>query len=237
MDEDRIDAARFDSKKLTGKTMKQSAIFLDGEGDNYFSRNRAALDASRGASEILWLAQALSPFQDKIDSVLEIGCSNFAKLEQICRLLDAMGQGIDPSKQAVDEGNRRLSGKTARLQVGTASRLPFEESSFDFVYFGFCLYLLDRQDLFAAVAEADRVLKSGGFLAITDFDPIHRHKRPYRHKDGVFSFKQDYSKVFIESGLYYLVSKNSFSHRQLFFDADGDERVSTTLLFKEVDAY
>jgi ubiquinone/menaquinone biosynthesis C-methylase UbiE len=217
--------------------MDQSSIFLEGEGDNYFLRNKAALGVRSVASEIAWLGQALSPFKDKVNSVLEIGCSNGAKLEQICRLLDAKGQGIDPSKQAVDEGNHRLSGRGAQLHVGTASRLPFDGLSFDFVYFGFCLYLIDREDLFTALAEADRVLKFGGFLAITDFDPIHRHKRPYHHKDGVFSFKQDYSKVFTESGLYYLVSKNSFSHRQSFFDADGNERVSTTLLFKEVDAY
>ncbi len=217
--------------------MNQSAIFLGGEGDNYFRRNKAAIEVSSTASEIAWLGHALSPFKSKMSSVLEIGCSNGAKLEQICGLLDAKGQGIDPSKQAVDEGNQRLSGSRVHLHVGAASRLPFDRGTFDFVYFGFCLYLLDRQDLFAATAEADRVLKSGGFLAITDFDPIRRHKRPYHHKEGVFSFKQDYSRSFTESGLYYLVSKNSFSHRQLFFDVDGDERVSTTLLFKEFDAY
>jgi len=217
--------------------MNQSAVFLEGEGDNYFLRNKAALDLKSGAPEMNWLGQALTPFKGKINSILEIGCSNGAKLEQICGLLDAKGQGIDPSKQAVDEGNRRLSGKGVDLQVGTASRLSFDRGVFDFVYFGFCLYLLDRQDLFSAAAEADRVLKFGGFLAITDFDPIQRHKRAYHHKDGVFSYKQDYSEIFTGSGLYYLVAKNSFSHRQPFFDTDGNERVSTTLLFKEVDAY
>ena len=217
--------------------MNQSAIFLEGEGDNYFLRNKAALEVRSSASEITWLGHALSPFKSKVSSVLEIGCSNGAKLEQICGLLDAKGQGIDPSQRAVDEGNGRLSGSGVELHVGTASRLPFDRGAFDVVYFGVCFYLLDRQDLFAAMAEADRVLKSGGFLAITDFDPIHRHNRPYHHKDGVFSFKQDYSRIFIESGLYCLVSQNSFSHRQPFFDADGNERVSTTLLFKEVDAY
>ena len=114
---------------------------------------------------------------------------------------------------------------------------PLRPNPYDLVYFGFCLYLLDRRDLFSAIAEADRVLKNGGFVAITDFDPISQHKRPYHHKDSVFSFKQDYSKFFTGSGMYFLVSKSSFSHQQPFLDVDGDERLSTTLLFKEMDAY
>jgi ubiquinone/menaquinone biosynthesis C-methylase UbiE len=180
----------------------------------------------------------LAPFKDKIGSILEIGCSNGVNLERMCELLGATGRGIDPSELAVTEGNLKFaSGGRIQLHTGTASSLPFETQSFDFVFFGFCLYLLDRSEMFAAIAEADRVLKNGGFLAITDFDPIHRLKRPYHHKDGVFSFKQDYSELFTASGLYYLVGKISFSHRQQFFDVDGNERVSTSLLYKEIDAY
>ncbi len=82
--------------------MNQSAVFLEGEGDNYFLRNRAALEVRNVASEIEWLGQSLSPFKDKVNDILEIGCSNGAKLKQICGLLDAKGQGIDPSKQAVE---------------------------------------------------------------------------------------------------------------------------------------
>jgi SAM-dependent methyltransferase len=221
---------------------KQSATFLEGEGDNYFLRNKAALDSratsERGFFEIDWIAQTLVPFKHKISSILEIGSSNGVNLERMCDLLQAKGNGIDPSELAVKEGNLKFaSGGRIQLHAGTASSLPFETQSFDLVFFGFCLYLLDRSDLFFSIAEADRVLKNGGFLAITDFDPIHRHKRPYHHKDGVFSFKQDYSELFTASGIYYLLGKISFSHRQLFFDEDGNERVSTTLLFKEIDAY
>jgi len=147
--------------------------------------------------------------------------------------------GVDVSDEMIRIARERLRGVPnahAHLNDG-ADLAMFQDESFDFVYFGFCLYLLDRRDLFSAIAEADRVLKNGGFLAITDFDPIHRHKRPYHHKEGVFSFKQDYSRFFTESEMYYLVAKNSFSHRQPFFDEDGNERVSTTLLFKETDAY
>ena len=188
-------------------------------------------------SDIDWLMQELTPFREKIGSVAEIGCSSGYKLARICELIDAKGSGLDPSKLAVAEGNRKFGDERIQLHAGSASKLPFASQSFDLVYFGFCLYLLDRQDLLSAVAEADRVLKSGGFLAITDFDAIHRHKRPYHHKDGVFSYKQDYSQLFTASGMYFLVSKNSFSHHGASFDPDGDERVSTTLLFKEMDAY
>ena len=221
---------------------KQSSTFLEGEADNYFRRNKEALD-SRSASEggfreIDWLIQTLTPFKGQIESILEIGCSNGVNLDRMCRLLDARGDGIDPSTLAVTEGNLKFGGDgRVKLHTGTASSLPFDPQSFDLIYFGFCLYLLDRSDLFLAIAEADRVLKSGGFLAITDFDPIHQHKRPYHHKDGVFSFKQDYSRLFTASGAFYLAGKISFSHRQPFFDADGNERVSTILLFKEIDAY
>ena len=205
-----------------GRMPNQSDTFLEGEADNYFRRNKAALDSAAATlgkefSGTDWVHQALAPFKDKIHSVLEIGCSNGTQLERICALLDTKGSGIDPSRLAVAEGNRKYEGGKMQLHTGTASSLPFEPQSFDFVYFGFCLYLLDRQNLFSAIAEADRVLKTGGFLVITDFDPVRQHKRSYHHKEGVFSFKQDYSRVFTKSGMYYLVSKNSFSHRQSFF--------------------
>ena len=220
----------------------QSDMFLEGEGDNYFRRNKPTLDSvvtayGNETSEVDWLCRALTPFQEQIHSVLEIGCANGAKLERMCSALGAKGAGIDPSALAVADGNQRLQDGKIRLHTGTASSLPFEPQSFDFVYFGFCLYLLDRHDLFPAMSEADRVLKNGGFIAITDFDPIQQHKRPYHHKEGIFSYKQDYSKLLLGSGMYFLVSKTSFSHRWPYFDADGGERVSTSLLFKEIDAY
>ena len=86
-------------------------------------------------------------------------------------------------------------------------------------------------------AEADRTLKRGGFLGITDFDPPQRHKRAYHHRDGVFTYKQPYANLFSESGHYYLVSKHSFSHNTEHFTRDGDERISLTILYKELEPY
>lgn len=74
-------------------------------------------------------------------------------------------------------------------------------------------------------------------MVITDFDPGVLYKRAYSHREGVMSYKQDYSHFFIQIGLCYLAGKNCFSHRQSHFDEFPDERVSTTVLYKEVDPY
>lgn len=222
-------------------TTSQDDVFKNDEANHWYNRNKNHLDGQDGsgtpAYDVQLLSTWLAPLRSNIHRVLEIGCCNGKKLEALCRELEASGEGIEPSSQAVIDGNERMQGSPARLTCGTAETLPFESNSFDLVYFGFCLYLLDRSTLLQALSEADRVLRKGGFLAMTDFDPGVMHKRPYSHRSGVFSYKQDYSRPYTESGLYYLASKAAFSHRQNFFDPVVDERVSLSLLYKELDPY
>ena len=220
----------------------QNSIFKEGEADNWYFRNKEILDGigcseNKYSLDIENISKNLDPFKNGINHILEIGCSSGKKLETLCQRLDASGCGIEPSALAVEEGNSRMKSSHIQLVCGTADELPFESSSFDLVYFGFCLYLVDRKTLLKSLSEADRVLRAGGFLAITDFDPGRMYKRPYVHQEGLFSYKQDYSRFYTGSGLYYLVSKNSFSHRRDFFDHENDERISLSLLYKEIDPY
>ena len=216
--------------------MKQEEIFYDGEGNKWFERNKSSLNENKEKPlEINFIFQKLQDEQHNLKKILEIGCGNAVKLNSLCDHFQASGYGIDPSKDAIESGKQHYS--ELDLRVGDASVLPFEDSSFDFVFFGFCLYLVDRSSLFKAVAEADRVLKQGGFLAILDFDPNLRHKRPYHHKAGVFSYKTSYVDFFTAGGHYYLVAKESFSHAGNQFTRNSDERVSISLLYKEIDPY
>jgi ubiquinone/menaquinone biosynthesis C-methylase UbiE len=220
--------------------MNQNQIFMKGEGDAWFNRNHShiqTVEKIKQLPDVNYLISSLNPYRDRIDKVLEIGCSNGIKLEVICNSLDAIGTGIEPSTEAVNAGNNREKVSDITLHVGTGESLPFKEASFDLVYFAFCLYLFDRTTLMQSLAEADRVLKPGGFLVITDFDPGVRYKKTYSHFDGVFSYKQDYSSFYLQSGLYYLVGKHSFSHRVTNFDESQDERVSTLVLYKEIEPY
>lgn len=212
--------------------MRQSDIFLSGEGDNWFTRNQRAV-AEGKTPEIQTIVRALAGHPPS--SILEVGCSNGSKLAALCAHFAASGSGIDPSEIAIAEGAAKWPDLDVR--VGTAASLPFESEAFDLVYFGFCLYLVDRSEVFRAAAEADRVLRPGGFLAVLDFDPLLPHRRPYHHKAGVFSYKTDHARFFLGSGHYSLIAKDSFSHASASFTPNNDERISMSVLFKETDAY
>jgi ubiquinone/menaquinone biosynthesis C-methylase UbiE len=217
-------------------TIDGKSTFLSGEGDQWYLRNKVALDRFKPDLGTNLIIRVLGPIGNSISNILEIGCSNGIKVEFLANEFDAAGFGLDPSIMAVDEGNARVNSRNlnqVQLTVGTADDLPFEDLKFDLVVFGFCLYLVDRDKLSDAILEANRVLKKGGFLVITDFDPGSPTRVPYHHKDGVFSHKDDYSSYFLESGSYYLVAKESYSHSSEVFTVDTMERVSTTVLFKE----
>jgi len=211
---------------------EQKDAFLAGEGDAWYQRNRAKLDADspvRG-KPIGMLAAYLTTG----DAVLEIGCADGGNLAALVQRTGAQGYGIDPSDAAITAGRSRYP--ALQLQQGTADRLPFPDERFKLVWFGFCLYLVDRRRLMQAVAEADRVLVDGGFMAITDFDPPHPCRRPYHHRPGLFSWKLDYSRLFLANPAYVLVEKASYSHAAVCFHPDPGERIATWLLHKSLAA-
>jgi ubiquinone/menaquinone biosynthesis C-methylase UbiE len=222
-------------KKEKSSQINQSNVFLESEGDRWFERNKESLNLKSDYYETETIKRVLNNFKYNINNILEIGCGNAKKLSDLCTFFDAKGHGIDPSASALKNG--KIVNKNLNLKVSTAADIPYEVNSFDLVYFGFCLYLVDRNDILRAISEADRVLKSGGFLAILDFDPKKRHKRPYEHKSDLFSYKTSYADFFTASGHYYLVAKDSFSHATHHFTADSDERVSISILYKEPEAY
>jgi len=117
--------------------------------------------------------------------------------------------GIDPSQEAINFG--KVTFLDLDLRVGTAEALP-EDEKFDAVILGFCLYLCDRNHLSKIVSEVDRVLNDMGVLIIVDFDPAQPRRRKYRHHEGVWSYKMDYSKLFCAFPHFVLSDKHSMSH-------------------------
>ena len=208
----------------------QKEVFVLGEGDRYYERNRTKLDVLHGGSPDDAVVRAVTAISVEPRSILEIGCSNGWRLDVLRERYSAACAGIDPSRKAIEDGARSFPGLA--LRQGTADQLPYPDAGFDLVIFGFCLYLCDRRDLFRIAAEADRVLADEGHLVIFDFHPPFPYQKAYAHCPGVFSYKMDYTGLFTWHPAYTTV------HLELFADAPGkshlpDERMSVAVLRKD----
>lgn len=212
----------------------QRDVFAAQEGDGYFRRNRASLDKGSEIRDLVIHRIAHQLSATATSRVLEVGCATGANLAVMGGLRPIAGFGVDPSAAAVASGNVRYPALS--LTAATADRLPYEDASFDVVWFGFCLYLIDRALLHRVVAEADRVLKDGGTLAIHDFDPDAPTVRPYHHHPGLNSYKMDYARLFLADPAYVLAEKISFTHQSAHWSPDAQERVGLWICRKNTQA-
>ncbi len=181
----------------------------------------------------------LKVYPKSIKNIMEIGCCYGYNLNY---LIDRFGEkedihayGVDSSDKAIEYGRVKWNNcSNIHLSCSCSNSLPFGEDEFDIVMVGFCLYVTPREWIQDSVTEINRVLKRGGFLVITDFDTPLWYKRVNRHNDKMPVFKENYAKRFIDIG-YTLVEKVSYSHEHNTFARDIQERVSTQVLYKELE--
>lgn len=218
--------------------MKQKEIFLRSEGDAWFARNQQSVATRKLPDDDALLRELLDflPLNARGGlKVLEVGCGDGTRLAWLKNNLGAECYGIEPSAQAVAVA----CSKGINVQQGTAEVLPFDNQSFDIVIFGFCLYLCDREDLFRIASEADRVLRSPGWLMIMDFFSSTPRARTYHHRPGVQSYKMDYRTLFTWHPDYECMTHKVRHHVEANYTDAPDEWVAVSVLRKyqkELDA-
>jgi ubiquinone/menaquinone biosynthesis C-methylase UbiE len=210
----------------TNSSPFQRDIFLAEEADQWFERNKKALESDRRDS----VTDAVSSVGLRPKRILEIGCANGWRLDRLHRIYGAECVGIDPSGKAIAQGREEYAGLD--LRVGSADQIPCQEMGFDLVIFGFCFYLVDPVLHFRCVAEADRVLQDGGALVISDFlAPIPYHNI-YSHREGIRSFKLEFSRYFLAHPAYNLIHRAlDLSKTELF---NPDRREGVDILIKSL---
>lgn len=213
--------------------MKQKELFLQSEGDAWFQRTKTIVSRRILPDDDPVLREILDlPLADKEGSkplrVLEVGCGEGSRLAWLQTNMNMHCSGLEPSAHAVAVA--RAQGVDAHQ--GSADKLPFANNTFDIVIFGFCLYLCDRSDLFLIAAEADRVLRSPGWLIIMDFFSPTNRSRPYHHHPEVFSFKMDYRTLFTWHPNYEGMTHKVRHHLKQGYTDDQEEWLSISVIRK-----
>ena len=228
----KLGICRTQATASTDKLTKQKDVFLSSEGDCWHERNAQVLipeEFNKNDSILNFIAK-VAPMLPANSNLLEIGCGLGKRLKRINEKFGFQCHGIDPSRKSVEFAN--LMGVHATR--GTADRLPYPSSKFNIVIFGFCLYLCDRQDLFAIANEADRVLRSGGWLIIKDFTSEEPKSHNYAHNAKVFTYKMDYRKLFDWNPAYFCYHHEVSSHLENEFTDIQSESVATSILHKKL---
>jgi len=105
--------------------------------------------------------------------LLDVGCGFGGTIQSINAGHSDMyltGLNIDPRQlAAADAQTRATNGNYVDWVEGDACQLPFEDNSFDRVLAVECIFHFPSRERF--LAEAARVLKPGGYLAVSDFVP------------------------------------------------------------------
>ena len=133
--------------------------------DDWYERSKDVLGKNLHSGGIDLVGQIIKNIQFKPQRVLEIGCCNGWRLNNLKKEYGCDVAGIDPSPKAIEAAKLRI-GDT--VTVGTAQVLPWGDGTFDTVIFAYSLWMIEPSDLFRVAMEADRVLQLGGVLIIQD---------------------------------------------------------------------
>lgn len=208
------------------------------EANAWFERNKDAVNETNPSFGILYIADFIEKFSliypQAIKSILEVGASYGYNLNYLQSRFHFDCYGVEASDKAVEYGSNRYD-DSITLKQGLSSDIEFEDNCFDMIIVGFSLYTTPRDMVFESLCEFDRVLKHGGFLVITDFDTPVFCKRINKHNGDLPVYKQDYAKAMLGLGGYTLVEKHSWYHGGNTFNTDTQERVSTQILYKELE--
>lgn len=211
----------------------QKKKFLKSEGNEWFKRNQTAYHNYDFKKDNL--VRTISEIYKKkklnINStILEIGCGDGSRLEYLSKSLKIKKiYGIDPSKMAI----KKAICKGVLASIGTADHIPFKEKKFDIIIFGFCLYLIDDEDLFKVISEADRVLNQKGHIVIYDFYSKKTRYYPYKHCRGLKSRHMNYNNFFISHPSYRLVSERKYFYEKRKALNTKDTYISISVISKK----
>ena len=221
--------------------MIQDKIFETTEADNWFLRNKDSIVSQKADNDFISSIIDKISKKNEIKSVIELGASNGFRLNFLKKELPNCTEfvGVDISKEAVEDGRSRYGVEMHQAALDNFSL----DKKFDLVIVNFLYHWIDRENIFSAIANTDKLINDGGYLVLGDFLPDFPQKRKYHHlpEENVFTYKTDYSKAFESLNTYkelYRITRQYEDHKPEKINfADSDERCFCSVLRKDLYGY
>lgn len=213
--------------------MKQDEVFQQFEADNYFLRNQGK-SALEPKDDIVTYILDLYHLVNSNSSVLEVGAANGYRLAQLHQKTGCKVYGVEPSAVAVADAKQRFP--FIEFSCTTAAEMEFSQQ-FDILILHGVFCWIDRTTLLNSIFKIDQYLKYGGYLIVGDFQLPYFVKNKYHHLQNqqVFTYKQRYKELFLQTGGYLELCYLCYNHDQMmsFKDINLSNMFCVSLLRKE----
>lgn len=189
----------------------QEEYFSSVGGDRYFERN---INRQHLPFEVPGLSEKIRMWaagRSETGSLCVFGGASGVEAAYFSSVLENWKVvNVDISHAAIENGRKVFPELTHLVASLTEKNLVAKTGEFDCVVLAGILCWVDRSLLSRAIVNIDELVKPGGCLGIYDFMPPFPRKNALVHAENVYTFKQDYSKLFEELGVFRVISK-SFS--------------------------
>lgn len=147
--------------------------------ENYVLQNEYSYDdialLFSSTRQYIWKdIKPLLRFVKKNDNILDIGCGN-GRLYQLFQESSIHFSGIDISKELI--GIARKQYADAMFIISDMRNIPYEDADFDIVYAIASVHHLPRVGQLQTLQEVERILKTGGFFIMTNWNFLGRWTR------------------------------------------------------------
>ncbi len=160
--------------------------------------NNLAEDWDRINREIMGdfdLTAALFDLMPECDTAVDLGCGTGVVLAGLKSKAQRL-IGVDGSPRMLELARRRFSGdESVSLRIGELDHLPLADGEAQFACLNMVLHHLSHPD--AALREIHRILASGAYLVVTDFDKHEMEAMRTEYGDRWLGFSPDEIKTIL----------------------------------------
>ena len=208
--------------------ISQEDTFIKHEADAFAERNFSRLSVPIPQSHNV-IKSIKNIKLSKSATFIDLGGGSGAVTAGIKKLQPSWkGTVLEPSKKATKLGSKIFPWINF-VNGSLTKKKDMPKKTYDLAIISNVFCWIDRSLLSQAIANIDNLVKPSGYILIHDFYTPFPRANSYHHKEGLFTYKQDYTLPFLSLNTYTEVHRNLGKTANSSFDKD-DQYDATTMV-------